>query len=221
MAYTQRFYDTFTETSDTNLDSHTPDTGASWTATTGNSGNVVVDGTNDSLKCPWHGGSLQYNGYTADISGSWATDHAVECTKSVTCGTNIGICVRTQNGSTDVDAYIGYYDTGSLAWKILRIDEGSASPTQLGVYVDSGASATDVLRLESTGVGSQELYVNGTSRITTSDSTFSGGAPGVAGKRTFTGDGIDEFKAYDQSAAAAGGMIFPAKSNRFKSLLVR
>jgi hypothetical protein len=198
VAYTEKFQDNFTETSDTDLTSHTPDTGTSWTATTGNAGTAQVDAGTDTVVQPYHSGGLQYNGFIANKGSAWDTNQRVETTgyyQSI-----VAPAVRVHDGSTDVNAYTCYWLTNQ--WRLYRIDEGGTSPTQLDSAFDSSPATTDTVQLTAES-GTQSFSINsGAFTGSATDTAFSvDGSPGLVTRRTLTADGITSFSGLDEAAS--------------------
>lgn len=201
MAWTQRFGDSFTEASDTNLSAHTPDTGSSWTRIVSASTEAQVDEATDTLHRPYYGGTVR-NIYQANIAGTWADDQAAEGIRTI--APNLAAAapsVRVQSdGASSADGYAVGYNAGTTSTKLFRIDSG--------VYTElesvSGTIADEVIRIEAIGT-SIKMYKGGVllgSGVT--DATYqTGGTPGLVTFKSVSGTAFDNFAAFDE--AAAGG----------------
>ena len=203
MAYTEKFYDIFTEASDALLTAHTPDTGTSWTAGKGNLGSANIDSVTNTVEQPWHGGTLTYSATLANKGSAWGENQSVEATGIGQAANRIYVlpACRIQDSTTYSAAYLAGYLSGS--WRIFRMADGE---TDLALILGSSADASQLesdkleLRCES---GTQELFLNDVSIITASDTTLSGGSPGILSRRTFAGPGLDNFRAYDEAASGS------------------
>ncbi len=190
MALTLVFNDTFTETSDTNLTSHTPDTGTGWTALTNSiATNARVNGANDLLEQPFYAGT-GFSFYVISVGASQDDAQASELTINNGGKTQIG--VRLQDGSTGVDGYVAELDTGNGNVRLYRLDE--SVETELAASFQSAANG-DTLKLEIDASGNIEVFHNSTSVITHTDNTYTGGLPGVTLNKTSTDSG-DNFSAW-------------------------
>src|SRR5262245_29999180 len=111
--------------------------------------------------------------YTSDQSSQ------VEVTSTQLSGGQwIGPMVRAQGGG--LSAYVGiyYWNNGSPVLQLFK-RSGVNSWTQLGSTYNSGALAAGT-QLKVTAVGSTISFLqNGAARITATDTSFTGGAPGI------------------------------------------
>ena len=194
MAYTKRFEDFFTEAADTNLESHTPDTGASWTRNTGTAAAIVEEST-DTLTAPYFAGSTTRY-YTANISGTWADKQKAEA-KNAQLGLSVyRVMVRL---SASDDGYSFGWDTGGSQWRLHRIDNATSTELATG----SGApSAGDKWQIDASG-STITGYLNDVSKASASDATYSSGKPGLRVHKTETATGIDDFAGYDEATATS------------------
>ncbi len=203
MAYTARFGDSFVETSDTDLDLHTP-TGTTfdatgWTEIGVNGGTARVDGSDDTVMHPYGGGALILAGHTADQSGSWSGDHECEAIGV----THIRIGTRLQDdGGGECDGYSLVWSVGESKWLLMRVDSGLA--TSIGAFVDASGLDTDLALMRSEG-DQHQFSENGTLRIgPLTDTTYTDGSPGLFSIRSLSTGVFDDFVARDQAAAAVG-----------------
>jgi hypothetical protein len=101
--------------------------------------------------------------------------------------------VRMQS---DGDGYAGVVENQNVRYKIVRIDANAFTTLQNSTGVTPAAN--DDVYLEISG-SSLDLQINGTSRATTTDSTYTGGNPGFS--YLYNNDGvstiIDDFEADD------------------------
>ena len=98
----------------------------------------------------------------------------------------VGAAVRLQNGGQN--GYVGIYYWNSAARSWCCSSGPGASWTQLGSAYSSGPLAAGT-QLEVAAVGSTiSFLLNGVSRISVTDSTFTGGAPGMMAYGSGTAD---------------------------------
>jgi hypothetical protein len=129
---------------------------------------------------------------TGDIrtAESYASDQysTVQVTSTqLTGGQWIGPAVRAQNGG--LNGYVGiyYWNNGSPVLQLFK-RTGTNSWTQLGGTYSSGPLAAGT-QLEVAAVGSTiSFWQNGVKRISVTDSTFTGGAPGMMAFGNATAD---------------------------------
>lgn len=188
MALQLVFNDTFAEASDTNLTSHTPDTGTGWTALTNSAAtNAIVSSADDVLEQPWYaaGGN---SFYVISVGASQNDNQAAELKINQSSKTQVG--VQLQDGTTGVDGYVAEIDTGNV--RLLRLDEGVET---LLVGSFESAADGDTLKIEIDASGNLEVFHNAVSVITHTDTTYTGGLPGVSTNKTSTNNG-DDFNAW-------------------------
>jgi hypothetical protein len=215
VAWTERFRDTFTESAGVypDLDSHTPDVGASWAK---DSGRWRANGDDDiaqpltNLDC-----------FEAVASIALADDQAVETKVNSSTDEN-GIVARyTYTGDGTNIVFTGYM----LAWfassnslKLYRMDGAWGGRTQLASTDTTAHSAGDLMRIEAVGT-SLEAKVNGSTRIgPTTDATYSSGGFGLVspgGNASF-----DDYAGYDDAgsgtsaAPGVGAMVLAGQAIR-------
>ena len=112
----------------------------------------------------------------------------VQVTSTPLSGANwIGAAVRVQNGG--LSAYVGIYkwNSGSPVLEIFK-RTGSNTWVQLSAAYSSGALAAGT-QLQLTAVGSTiSFWQNGVKRLSVTDSSITGGAPGMMASGNSTGD---------------------------------
>ena len=111
----------------------------------------------------------------------------VEVTSTqLTAGQWIGPAVRTQSGGQNTYLGIYFWNNGSQQLRLYKRSAGTW--IQLGSSYNSGPLAAGT-QLELTAVGSTISFLqNGVTRITVTDSSFTGGAPGIMAFDTATAD---------------------------------
>ena len=112
---------------------------------------------------------------------AYSSDHysQVEVTSTQLTGYQwIGPAVRLQNGGQDGYLGIYYWNNGNPELKLYK-RSGTSSWTPLGNAFDCGALAAGT-QLELAAAGSTISFLeNGVARITVTDASFTGGAPGI------------------------------------------
>ena len=140
------------------------------------------------------------SGLTGDIwtAGRFTDNQSsqIEVTSAqLTSSQWIGAAVRVQHGG--LDAYVGIYNWNSGSPELMLFKRSGGNWTQLGNGYSSGPLAAGT-GLKVMAVGSKILFLeNGVQRLSVSDSSISGGAPGIM----VYGDG----KAGSWSAADVSG----------------
>lgn len=176
-AYAQFVSDTFTDTTGTNLTSHTGETGATWTVHTGISGGTgqcVIEANRSRGETA----GVKNVVYASGTPGS--ADYTIQADMIVKSnGANTfeaGLLGRMTTDGT-VTFYQADYSLFSNEWRLYKFVTGT--PTALGTY---GQTLTDeqtyVLKLEMIGTAIK-VYVDGVERISATDSAIS--AAGKAG----------------------------------------
>ena len=155
--------------------------GASWTA--------IADGgmAIASQQVTGTVGVLTGDTWTA---GSFTSDQysQVQVTSTqLTGGQWVGAAVRAQNGGRSAYVGIYYWNSGSPVLELFK-RTGTNNWTQLGGAYSSGPLAAGT-QLEVAAVGSTiSFWQNGVKRISVTDSTFTGGAPGMMAYGNATAD---------------------------------
>lgn len=163
--------DTFTEASDTNLQSHTGETGATWTLHPSYSGTVLVNGTLDRIYLNTSAAAA----YTASGSPPSATYCAQGDFRRMTqMANNVGVGLGADT-SADTSIYLRLNDNGTtVIWEVL--DRVSGSNTVLNFSVSNipsvgGAAITAQVCRSGTAItaffnGVQDSALNSTTTIT-------------------------------------------------------
>ena len=120
-------------------------------------------------------------GLAGDIwtAGAFTSDQysQIEVTsKRLTGGQWIGAAVRAQNGGRDAYAGIYFWNSGSPELDLFKRSQGNW--VQLGTYHSGPLAGGTELRLMATG-STISFLENGIPRLSVSDSSFSGGGPGI------------------------------------------
>jgi len=212
MAWTLQFSDVFTEASNTNLNSHTPGTGVSWSKNAGPAGShAVVVASDDTLCHPYHTGVPTNTFYTAEISGSWAAKQKCEATKPQAGNANVRLAARL---SANDDGYGWHWAIADSTWKLMRYDNGAETTIASSVQASPGTLLQGIEADGSTITGTK----SGASEASTTDATYATGKPGVITIKSLASAGADAYEAYDE-AAAAGIAAILAKSIRHRRLM--
>jgi hypothetical protein len=180
----------FQVTTDTNLVSHTPDTGTGWTRVDGVDNAAFVRASDDRLLSNSATNTL----YICDDQGSAAQYH--EWVFNVI---NASFVV---NRATDSNNFIGSRAQNAPA-KLQLFKRVTATFTQLGSNGATTIVAGDTARLESDSADAHELYLNGVSQVgpVTDAAHNSVTTQGVVGRATLA-QWIDYFEA---GVLVAGG----------------
>jgi hypothetical protein len=166
--------------------------GANWTTASGYSAPTVA-----SNQCAGGFGSgAWWNADAFNASG----DQYAQCTAQSAAGEMI-LIVRA-SGTRFYSLYWAIGGSGSLV--IVRSD-ANGNTTFLNNMGNVGTANGDTMRLEASG-STFTAKDNGVTKGTASDSTYTGGVPGVGGGLdNFTGDNLG-------AAAAAGGIVYQPSS---------
>ena len=172
------------------------------TASTGSSGSDDFNRADGSLGAGWAAtsdgamaiASQVVTGTAGKITGeirtaeTYASDQysAVTVTSTQLTGSQwIGPAVRIQNGGQD--AYLGIYYWNSGSPELVLYVRNSGNWTQLGAYNSGPLAAGTQLKLLAVG-NTIAFLANGVERIAVTDSTVSGGAPGIMASDSATAD---------------------------------
>lgn len=201
----QEVLDRFTDTTGTNLESHTPSGGGSWTRLYGT-------GAGTKLKV-----SAARRAYVDDTSGpiNGVYRHSRQITDGYIEGdmvvvSSAGYAALMMRATVDFSpraCYMAVLDAGGWSGtgyiRLIRVSGGSA--TELGSYNIGALSGTYTVRLAAVGTA-LEVFVNGVSRITATDATLSSGYLGLdlynSGGTSATAIQVDNVVVYDQSVGA-------------------
>lgn len=201
--------DTFTDTSGTALDSHTPDVGGPITkhpVSTGAGGAVAISNANRGRKSTANRGSYYYAGLPA------SADYTVGGVMRPIDTTNSSVGVAGRMNTVAETYYRAYFDRGS---GLLQLEVAvSGTLTSLGSFSTTPATGSDntvVLSMVGTAIS---VSLNGTTVISVTDSSIA--AAGKAGVSTAfvagsdsTGNHLDNFSADDVVAAFDPASGFP------------
>ena len=145
---------------------------------------------------------------TGDLwsAGSFGSDQSsqVQVTSTqLTGGQWVGAAVRAQNGG--LNAYVGiyYWNSGSPVLQLFK-RTGASNWTQLGSTFSSGPLAAGT-QLQVTAVGSAiSFWQNGVKRISVTDTSFTGGAPGMM---AFGNGTMDNWSGGTAASFTVGGTV--------------
>jgi hypothetical protein len=138
------------------------------------------------------------NYWSADTFGD---NQYAQCVISTIGGAYVGAGPAVRYSASG--GYHAAYDQDTGAIRISRRSGGSNTNIASTSF---SVSAGDTLRLEISG-SNLTLYVNGTSRLTTSDSTHASGAGGIYGWHASPTIAVNNFEAGNLTAAAASIVI--------------
>lgn len=182
--------DSFTDTDNTTLQSHTGETGATWTEHANESGN---DAKIISNQCK-HDSSAGVAYYASGTPASAEYDVQATCGAASTATYGPGIFGRLSTSAL----------TGYLAWSTQTTT--TLYKVSAGSYTDIGNTsyswaASDVVKLQIRDAA-KKIFVNGVEKVSSTDNTIT--AAGKAGLRFYGNGGIlDDFSATD----AGGGDV--------------
>lgn len=169
---TDYFSDTFTDTDETELASHTPEVGTSWALGTYSSSPLLV--RSNRLTNPSFSGNMHHTG-----DGAPTADYSVSATVVVLNSRPFGVVrigARWQSGSDDY--YFGEFDDGNQEWHLGKrigfsdtiLDTSTASLAAVGT--------NRLMTLTVTG-DALELLVDSVSVCTATDATITTGGQGA------------------------------------------
>ena len=164
--------DTFTESSETVLGSHTGELGATWTVHPSYAASAAVNGTTDRV---FHTGTTAYYASGSPPSADYyvQADFFVASVISV----NAGICARM---STSTDTMYSVRLNNGTTWELRLLQPGSGSTLGSSTNQIPSVGQSKTVRLICNGT-SISVTVNGVSEISVTDATIS--AAGKAGIR--------------------------------------
>lgn len=185
--------DAFTDTDTTALQSHTGETGATWTEHANELGN---DATIVSNQCK-HIGSSGVSYYASGTASS--NEYDVEATNIAATSASIGTGIY---GRLLTSALTGYLAWGAGSTTLYKVTAGAF--TSLGTYASAWASS-DAIKLQIRSA-TKKIFINGTERISSANNDHTG--TGNAGIRFYGAGGIlDAFVATDLSGGGGGVSI--------------
>lgn len=158
--------DSFTESVDTVLTSHTSDTGGTWAISNTNLG---VSASTDKVKSISSNAGGEMWGAQSVTIGSDQMAVTLVCTNVVTAGRKEGPAGRIPSGENgSANAYWAVIANDSVVTLRKRI---ASSDTSLGTYTHSGNDATLKLDLQT---AAKQVYVDGISQISSTDDNLTG-----------------------------------------------
>lgn len=210
-ADTTIFSDAFSGTNGTDLNAHTPNIGTSWTKAEDTAGTNKLAITSSTVTM----------GASANTNSQRLTYAAVPASSTADMASDIKITTLATNNSAFVDDTIylevRYQDASNFYYCLIYGANSTASPTHIGKKVSGTASslanttdtlvANDIFRCEVVG-STLTLYKNGSSILSTTDTTISGagnGGVGMGNVQTSTDDyhtqwKLDDFHVYEISS---------------------
>jgi hypothetical protein len=203
-------YDSFTDAPDTLLPSHTPDTGGVWTKHPSFTADLAISNANRCRQSTASSGAALY--YNAKDPG--ADNYYVQAQFNIITNTSgyDALCVAARISASVNTCYFARWDSTTNGWQLYKTVSGTS--TLLGSYAISyspGEQHTGRLTL---GTSSQVVTVDGTDRISATDSSITArgyggirqGNGGVVGSDT-NGVHLDDF--YLVNALVTGGAKVP------------
>ena len=186
--------DTFTDTDGTNIVSHTGETGSTWTLKSSGANPLVVRSNRVVSEDTVAGRRLWYTAFGTPATANYDVDGTIYIA-SVTAGLEGWLMARAE-----VNAETGYVATRrSDGWRLVKLVAGTY--TSLGAWVNTPTvGATETVKLE-IRENSQKLYIDGTLRISATDSVITAigrvGVGAVGIQSASTGFHIDSVSASD------------------------
>ena len=171
--------DTFTEASDTALESHTSDSGGGWSGFNTTSFDVV--GADDEVKVDALSDLYAAGTETPSSADYWCN---VNCRTVATTIRRIGSCVRVSTGTTDVNCYALVVTGSDGSWRLRKIL--SAAITQIAGGTISGFNAATWYDLKVQAQGTTiKGFIDGSEVASVTDSDISAvGKVGIFGRGT-------------------------------------
>lgn len=168
--------DSFTDVSGTLLESHTGETGATWTKAAGSAaGSSLISDANRARSLAGASGA---HFYTASGTPANAEYDVEAVLRPVTLAGNLGVVGRFADIS---NTYLGRYNVLTTAWELLITSGGTS--TSLGSFSQTLTAGTDyTLKLEIRNA-TKKLFVDGVERISSTNNAVTGA--GLAGIRFF------------------------------------
>lgn len=196
--------DTFTESVDTALGSHTPDKGGAYVQHPASAQGMTVIAAEGRCR----GNSTTATSFFYNDVVPSSAEYTVEATIRVTStsGSYPGLAAR-MNTSGTLTAYIAFYDPALTRLDLQKVVGGT--PTSLGTYTVTLSPDTDyALKLEAMNAA-KKVFLNGVERISHPDNTITDtGKPGLRARQNGR---VDNFTVNDpvvagQRAAMGGGL---------------
>lgn len=156
--------DTFTEGSDTALESHTPDTGGAWSKHPSYATGATVVASEDRLR----GDSTSATSLYINATSPAAANYEVAWTARMTSTTNPYAGAAARFNATTNNGYVVWYSGG--VWNLGVVVSGTV--TTLATYNGSETTNTDYAIRWIISEDRHEVYFDGTLRMSVQDSTF-------------------------------------------------
>lgn len=189
--------DPFTDTSGTNLNAHTGETGATWTRHASYGQALFISNANR-MRGEETANQTMYYASGVPASASYTVAADLYRRSSVAA---MGICGRVAT-ATD-DAYMARWNTSGTAWELYKIAASAA--TLLGSFTNTPTVDTLVpFSLEITDA-TKKVFVSGVERISSADNAITAaGRAGIRGRGGTDSAGIhlDNFTATDPAVPA-------------------
>ena len=195
--------DTFTDTDNTALNAHTPDTGTGWTCITGwkigkFDANEVSAPTNATIEAAMEDTDIGDDDMdvSVDLSNAWDTADDSDQIGAA------GRILSTNQASIDDNHYRAVADVvngASMGFELFKVVTGTE--TSLGTHAQDPATG-DTIKLE-IRTGTKKLYVNGSELISSSDDSLTGNQfAGITHNGQKETHYYDNFLSEDVAAAA-------------------
>lgn len=166
--------------------------GANWVDSPTLTGLTIVSNAANSAGASWKWA------YWKPSTNTFNNDQSSQITlTSVGAGTFGGPVVRHQTNGTS-SGYFGFVNAGTSQAFIYRSDSGTF--TQLNLVPSVTVNIGDTIALNATG-STLTLSVNGVTKVTTTDATYTSGQPGIAVNNT----SVDNFLAGPIASSGGGG----------------
>ena len=171
--------------------------GANWTAITDGGMAIASQQVTGTV------GVLTGDVWTAGSFGSDQYSQVQVTSTQLTGGQWVGAAVRAQNGGRSAYVGIYYWNSGSPVLELFK-RTGTNNWTQLGGAYSSGPLAAGS-QLEVAAVGSTiSFWLNGVKRISVTDTSFTGGAPGMM---AFGNSTADNWSGGNAASFTVGGTV--------------
>lgn len=156
--------DTFTDSNGTSLNSHTPDTGGTWTDAPAPPASSAADIESNVLECNAHFQTNRFYNAASPPSADYYVEVQITQNGSHGWANSAGVLGRVQTGGGNLTGYEALWiENGSSdTWELLVWNGGLS--TSLGTWADAFASGTRTVQLEMDG-DQISVYVDGTLRI--------------------------------------------------------
>lgn len=179
-------YDHFTDTDSVPIDSHTADSGHSWTKV---GSSTMAINTNHAVATASGNPGFYYSSYSPPDG-----DYTVKASVVVANTSNVSPAVAGRISTSGETGYFAYWTNGS--WTLFKTVSGTR--TQLGAYAGYVPTTAKVVSLAMTGT-TINVDVEGVNVISVTDSSISTGRAGVGAyyADTTTSKYIDDWEVWD------------------------